>query len=377
VLFLCVANSARSVLAEALARARFGDAIRFQSAGSQPTRVNPMAIEVLEKKRIATNGLRSKSVDEIDPATIDLVVTLCAEEACPTGLYAARRVHWPVPDPAGPPQTEAATLERRTQFQRALRRIEARLDALRSALALPAGIVLAPATSTDRAHLDALIASCDVDRSRLDATFPADCVVARLDGVVVGAAGLDRGTGGADPRAVLAFVAVSLEHRRKRIGEALVADRLAWARSLQDRYGQNVVASVAVPSHIVASLDPRVRRMLENTGLVRDGDQLVRRFFFTNAELLAQGIAKELAEHGTIMPPYVKYPDIPYMSIGWRMGNGEWYLWMWSTWFEKLSATEQTAYVAKWQSQTPAEWKGFYEDDQEDDEEDGEGGQGR
>ncbi len=103
ILFLCVANSARSQLAEALARHRFGDRIRVQSAGSQPSRVNPVAIEVLAELGISARDQQSKSVSSIDPATVGLVITLCAEEVCPVFLGQAPRLHWPIPDPASPP----------------------------------------------------------------------------------------------------------------------------------------------------------------------------------------------------------------------------------------------------------------------------------
>jgi arsenate reductase (thioredoxin) len=100
VLFLCVANSARSQMAEGLARARFGDRIRVQSAGSAPSRVNPFAIEVMAELGISLENQRSKSVDEIDPASVDTVVTLCAEEVCPAFLAEALRLAWPIVDPA-------------------------------------------------------------------------------------------------------------------------------------------------------------------------------------------------------------------------------------------------------------------------------------
>ena len=99
-LFLCVANSARSQMAEGLARDRFGDAVTVQSAGSVPKRVNPLAIRGLAEIGIDITHHRSKSVEEIDPATVDVVVTLCAEEVCPVFLGKARRLHWPLPDPA-------------------------------------------------------------------------------------------------------------------------------------------------------------------------------------------------------------------------------------------------------------------------------------
>jgi arsenate reductase len=99
VLFLCVANSARSQMAEGLARHRFGAEVRVQSAGSAPSRVNPFAIRAMAELGIDLGSHASKSVDTIDPASVDLVITLCAEEVCPVFLSGARRLHWPLPDP--------------------------------------------------------------------------------------------------------------------------------------------------------------------------------------------------------------------------------------------------------------------------------------
>ena len=99
ILFLCVANSARSQMAEGLARQMF-PGFRIQSAGSRPSRVNPYAIEVLAEVGIDAGTHTSKSVQDIDPASVDLVITLCAEEVCPVFLGMAKRLHWPIPDPA-------------------------------------------------------------------------------------------------------------------------------------------------------------------------------------------------------------------------------------------------------------------------------------
>lgn len=100
ILFLCVANSARSQMAEGLARRIFGDRVPVQSAGSQPSRVNPYAIEVMREIGVDLTAHQSKSVQTIDPATVGTVITLCAEEVCPVILGKARRLHWPIPDPA-------------------------------------------------------------------------------------------------------------------------------------------------------------------------------------------------------------------------------------------------------------------------------------
>ena len=99
VLFLCVANSARSQMAEGLARDLFGDAVRVQSAGSSPSRVNPFAIAAMAELGIDLGTHSSKSVQTIDPDTVDLVITLCAEEVCPVFLGDAARLHWPLQDP--------------------------------------------------------------------------------------------------------------------------------------------------------------------------------------------------------------------------------------------------------------------------------------
>ena len=109
VLFLCIGNSARSILAEAMAnhapiaRGKF----RAYSAGSQPKgEVDPLAIEVLRQSRIPTDGLRSKSWDEFaapDAPRMHFVFTVCDEasmEACPVWPGQPMTARWGVPDPA-------------------------------------------------------------------------------------------------------------------------------------------------------------------------------------------------------------------------------------------------------------------------------------
>ena len=99
VLFLCVANSARSQMAEGLARHLLGERARVQSAGSAPTRVNPYAVRVMDELGVDIRGQRSTAVSEVDPATVEMVVTLCAEEVCPAWLGGSERLHWPLDDP--------------------------------------------------------------------------------------------------------------------------------------------------------------------------------------------------------------------------------------------------------------------------------------
>jgi arsenate reductase len=108
ILFLCVANSARSQMAEGLARALLGPDVEVLSAGSAPSRLNPHAVDALNELGIDISQHRSKGVETIEPAGIDLVITLCAEEVCPVFVGRARRLHWPLPDPAAAP-TESAS----------------------------------------------------------------------------------------------------------------------------------------------------------------------------------------------------------------------------------------------------------------------------
>jgi arsenate reductase len=104
ILFMCVANSARSQLAEGLAKNLFGPTFEIQSAGSQPSKLNPLAVEVMKELDIDISKQYSKSFDEISPkfvVSIDYVITLCAEEVCPVISTKAKKLHWPFPDPAG------------------------------------------------------------------------------------------------------------------------------------------------------------------------------------------------------------------------------------------------------------------------------------
>lgn len=100
VLFLCVANSARSQMAEGIARRLAPDGLRVSSAGSEPSRVRSQAVAVLAEMGIDASEHRSKSLDEFADEDVDCVVTLCAEQNCPVWLGEAWRVHWPLPDPA-------------------------------------------------------------------------------------------------------------------------------------------------------------------------------------------------------------------------------------------------------------------------------------
>ena len=126
-LFLCVANSARSQIAEGLARARFGDRVAVQSAGSHPGTVSRYAVAVLAEIGVDISGHRSKHVNTIDPESVGTVITLCAEEVCPLFLGHAKRLAWLLPDPAGSGGTEEEELAR---FRVARDQIARHLDQL-------------------------------------------------------------------------------------------------------------------------------------------------------------------------------------------------------------------------------------------------------
>ncbi len=99
ILFLCVANSARSQMAEGIAKKIVMGKVKIYSAGSKPSQVNPLAIMALLEIDIDISEHFSKRVDTIDSVGVDVVITLCAEEECPVFLGNAKRFHWGLPDP--------------------------------------------------------------------------------------------------------------------------------------------------------------------------------------------------------------------------------------------------------------------------------------
>jgi arsenate reductase len=131
VLFLCTGNSARSILAEAILNHRGVGRFKAFSAGSHPTgKVNPNAIELLDRMGISTDGLRSKSWDEFaapDAPQLDFVFTVCdnaAGEVCPYWPGQPMTAHWGQPDPAG---VGGTALEQTNAFREAFRMLERRI----------------------------------------------------------------------------------------------------------------------------------------------------------------------------------------------------------------------------------------------------------
>lgn len=137
VLVLCTGNSARSQIGEALLTTRGAQRpagrVSAASAGSRPAaRVNPFAVEELQRRGIAWGARAPKSIDDVAGERFDLVITVCdnAREACPFFPGATAQVHWGLPDPAD--QTEATAARRAFAAT-----FEALADRVGALLALP------------------------------------------------------------------------------------------------------------------------------------------------------------------------------------------------------------------------------------------------
>ena len=133
ILFLCVANSARSQLAEGLAKSIFSNNSHIESAGSEPSgKVQPWAVTVLQESGIDISKNWSKSITDLPQDfldNLDFVITLCAEEVCPVFLSKAKRLHWPIPDPASAPEES-----KEQAFQKARDEIKYRLTEFKDSL---------------------------------------------------------------------------------------------------------------------------------------------------------------------------------------------------------------------------------------------------
>ena len=157
VLFLCTANSARSLIAEAILKADPSLRFRAFSAGSHPSgQANPLALRLLKRLEYSVGGLRSKSWDEFkgpDAPRMDMVITVCdraAGEICPVWSGQPLSAHWPVPDPVAEGGEDA--------FQRAHDQLAARI----------ASLTALPVESSTRAAIEA-----ELNRIGADECHPA------------------------------------------------------------------------------------------------------------------------------------------------------------------------------------------------------------
>ena len=129
VLFLCTHNSARSQMAEGILRHLGGDRVEAASAGTEVTRVHPLAIREMSERGIDISGQRSKHLNELLGDRFDSVVTVCdnANESCPIFPGDPERIHWSIPDPSA---VEGDEETRQAAFKRAADELMARIRSL-------------------------------------------------------------------------------------------------------------------------------------------------------------------------------------------------------------------------------------------------------
>ncbi|MCQ2046222.1 protein tyrosine phosphatase [Stutzerimonas stutzeri] len=154
ILFLCTANSCRSILAEALFNQLAPAGMRAFSAGSEPRgEINPLTLEALARAGIAADGLYSKSSDAHQALNPDFVITVCdkaAGEACPVHFGPATKAHWGLADPS---ESVGSPEEIKAAFDATLVRLKLRFTAF---LALPLAQLDAATLRTELARIGTL-----------------------------------------------------------------------------------------------------------------------------------------------------------------------------------------------------------------------------
>ncbi|PMZ88455.1 MULTISPECIES: arsenate reductase ArsC [unclassified Pseudomonas] len=154
ILFLCTANSCRSILCEAMFNHLAPTGMQAFSAGSQPKgEVHPLSLKTLEKAGILPAGLYSKSSDVYVNLAPDFVITVCdkaAGEACPVFFGPATKAHWGLADPSEYPGTPE---EVEAAFEATLEQIRTRIEAF---LALPLKQLSAEQLKTELALIGTL-----------------------------------------------------------------------------------------------------------------------------------------------------------------------------------------------------------------------------
>ena len=131
ILYICTHNRCRSVLSEALTNHVGGGRIEARSAGSQPVgEVHPLTKRYLAEHGVPTHGLSSKSWDDMEDFTPDLVVTVCdsaAGESCPVWMGKTLKLHWGLEDPS---KIEGSDAEKAEAFRATISEIENRVERL-------------------------------------------------------------------------------------------------------------------------------------------------------------------------------------------------------------------------------------------------------
>ena len=154
ILFLCTANSCRSILAEALFNHLAPAGMRAFSAGSEPRgEINPLTLEALARAGIAADGVYSKSSDAHQALNPDFVITVCdkaAGEACPVHFGPATKAHWGLADPS---ESVGSPEEIKAAFDATLVRLKLRFTAF---LALPLAQLDAATLRTELARIGTL-----------------------------------------------------------------------------------------------------------------------------------------------------------------------------------------------------------------------------
>ena len=154
ILFLCTANSCRSILAEALFNHLAPAGMRAFSSGSEPRgEINPLTLEALARAGIAADGLYSKSSDAHQALNPDSVITVCdkaAGEACPVYFGPATKAHWGLVDPS---ESVGSPEEIKAAFDATLVRLKLRFTAF---LALPLAQLDAATLRTELARIGTL-----------------------------------------------------------------------------------------------------------------------------------------------------------------------------------------------------------------------------
>jgi arsenate reductase len=127
VLFLCTHNSARSQMAEGFLRARAGDRFEVTSAGTEATRVNPLAVQAMAEVGVDLSGHTSKTLDRFVGEPWDYVITVCdsANQRCPVFPGRTQRLHWSFEDPSAATGTDA---ERLVVFRKVRDQIAGRIE---------------------------------------------------------------------------------------------------------------------------------------------------------------------------------------------------------------------------------------------------------